>query len=383
MNFETRTQTQFVTIATPDVPFSLANGERLEHAELAYETYGELNGDGSNAILVFHALSGSQHAAGFTDSVPGIGERWTDECQAGWWDGFIGSGKAVDTDRFFVICANYLGGCYGSTGPASMNPETGKHHGAEFPRVSLVDIVRSQMALLDRLGIQKLHACVGASLGGLLSLLLATRFPDRVDIVVPFATGAEITPLQRLLNFEQIFAIESDPMFKGGGYSLNEPPNTGLAVARMIGHKTFVSLDAMQERANTEIIQRTDELPWYRLTNTLESYMLHQAQKFVTRFDANTYLRILNAWQNFNLLEGMPQMEISGLFKRCRKHRILVFTIDSDVCFYPDEQNHLVKLLKSADVDVTRITVHSDKGHDSFLLEPLLYQPYLRSFLME
>ena len=383
MDTTTRTETRFASIATPDAPFALLNGDNLTNAQIAYETYGELNADRSNAVLVFHALSGSQHAAGFTESVPGVGDRWTEECRTGWWDGFVGSGKAIDTDHFFVICANYIGGCYGSTGPSSINPTTDRPYGSTFPRVTLPDIVRSQIQLLDQLGIERLHACVGASLGGILAQILATRFPDRVGIVVPFATGCEVTPLQRLLNFEQIFAIESDPGFHGGDYPSDAPPNHGLAVARMIGHKTFVSLEAMQERAHTEIIQRSDDLGWYQLNNTLESYMLHQAQKFVKRFDANTYLRILNAWQTMDMLRGLSYPSVEVLFKNCRKQRFLVFTIDSDVCFYPEEQNHLVKLLKSVDVDVTWITVHSDKGHDSFLLEPLLYQPYLRSFLMD
>ncbi len=377
------TETQFLQFATPEQPFKLLGGESLKDAVLAYETYGKLNEDRSNAVLVFHALSGSQHAAGMTAAVDGVGDRWTDECQVGWWNDFIGPDKAIDTDSFFVICCNYLGGCYGSTGPGSTNPETGRPYGASFPRISFADIVRSQVRLLDSLGIKKLHGVVGASLGGSLAQSLATRYPDRVGRVVLIATNSAVTPLQRIHNFEQVFAIENDPLFNGGDYDPSKPPNRGLAVARMIGHKTYVSLVAMQERARDEIVSQSDNLAWYQLTSTLESYMLHQAQKFTKRFDANTYLRIISAWQQFDLAAEALCESIDEAFVRCRNQKFLIFSIDSDVCFYPEEQAQLADQLKNAGADATRITVHSDKGHDAFLLEPVLFQPYLRAFLAE
>lgn len=378
-----RVETKFLKFATSDRPFKLVGGDSLCDAILAYETYGQLNANRSNAVLVFHALSGSQHAAGFNETVAGMGERWTEECQIGWWDDFIGPDKAIDTDSFFVICCNYLGGCYGSTGPSSINPETGRPYGAGFPRITLSDIVRSQMRLLDELGIRKLHGTVGASLGGILGLSLATRYPDRVGKVIQIATGSVVTPLQRIHNFEQVLAIENDPEFNGGDYDLNSPPNRGLAVARMIGHKTYISLEAMQERARNEIVSPSDDLAWYHLSSTLESYMLHQAQKFTKRFDANTYLRIINAWQHFDLVAESQSVSLNEVLVRCRGQKFLVFSIDSDVCFYPEEQSVLTERLKNAGVEATRITVHSDKGHDAFLLEPVLFQPYLRAFLSE
>ncbi|MFM8360936.1 MAG: alpha/beta fold hydrolase, partial [Verrucomicrobiota bacterium] len=228
---------------------------------------------------------------------------------------------------------------------------------------------------------ETLHAAIGASLGGLLSLSLATRYPERVRTVIPFATGARITPLQRLHNFEQICAIEADPNFRGGDYYDGPRPERGLALARIIGHKTFVSLSAMEERARAEIVRRDDALAWYQLRNPLESYMLHQGRKFVRRFDANTYLRILDAWNRFDLVREAIATDLVALFSRCRKQNYLVFTIDSDACFYPAEQAELMEVLKRAGVDATRITVHSDKGHDSFLLEPHLYRPFLRAVL--
>ncbi len=376
-----RTETQFFQLATEGRPFFLQSGEALAPATLAYETYGTLNAARSNAIVVFHALSGSQHAAGWTESVPGVGARWTEECQPGWWDDFIGPGRGIDTSHFFVICVNYLGGCYGSTGPGSVDPRTGRPYGPRFPQLTVADIVDSQMALLDHLGIGTLHAAVGASLGGLMALSLATRYPERVRTIIPFATGVAITPLQRLHNFEQICAIESDPNFRGGDWYGGPPPDRGLALARIIGHKTFVSLSAMEERARTEIVRRDDSLAWYQLRNPLESYMLHQGRKFVKRFDANTYLRVLDAWQRFDLVREAVASDLVALFSRCRKQNYLVFTIDSDACFYPHEQARLMEILKQAGVDATRITVHSEKGHDSFLLEAHLYRPFLRAVL--
>ncbi len=374
-------ETQFQQIATPDRPLKLQCGETWTDVRIAYETYGELNEGKSNVVLLFHALSGSQHAAGFNPAVEGVGDCWTEECQTGWWNEFVGPGKALNTDKFFVICANYLGGCYGSTGPGSINPETGRPYGARFPSVGVSDIVDSQMRLLDELGIDALHAVVGASVGGMLTLNLATRYPGRVKRVAPIASNSAVTLLQRLHNFEQAFAIEADPRFRGGDYDPADPPTRGLAVARMIGHKTYVSLEAMQERARTVCIDKADNLEWYQLSSTLESYMLHQSQKFTQRFDANTYLRIIDAWQRFDLAREAGCSSIEEAFERCVGQRYHIFSIDSDVSFYPEEQGLVAEQLKAAGVEATRITVHSEKGHDAFLLEPFLFEPYLRAFL--
>ncbi len=360
-------------------PFTLQSGEALAQVRLAYEIYGEISPASDNVILVFHALTGSQHAAGINSSVPEAGDLWTDEMAEGWWSGFIGPGKALDTDRFAVLCVNYLGGCYGSTGPRSLNPSTDSPYGSSFPDVTLTDVVDSQVRLADELGIEKFHAVVGGSVGGLMCAVLATRYPERVEMVIPIAAGLEVTSLQVLHNFEQMFAIVTDPAFKGGDYYPGPGPELGLSLARMIGHKTFVSLDALRERARNEIVEHED-LGGYRVGHTLESYMLHQAQKFTKRFDANTYLRIMTLWQQFDLARevGAP---VEELLARCRDQRWMVFTIDSDVCFYPDEQEQMVGSLMSADVPVRRFTVHSNKGHDSFLVEPHLYTALLRSAL--
>lgn len=367
-------QTQFFHLNNP---FPLDSGESFDSITLAYETYGTLNQDASNAILVLHALTGSQHAAGINGAVPGIDPLWTDECVQGWWDAFIGPGKALDTDRYFVLCANYLGGCYGSTGPRSINPSTGKPYGSQFPQVSAWDVIRSQLCLLDHLGIDRLHAVIGGSMGGMLSILLATRCPQRVKNVLPIATGLETTVLHRVHNFEQILAIRNDPKFQGGDYYDHAPPKDGVLLARIISHKTFVSLGVMAKRAKQEIIVQQSVGDFYELSNPIESYMFYQGKKFAERFDANSYLCIMDMWQRFNLSAQQPD-----LFKDCGHQQYLIFSVDSDVCFYPEEQRVIVNALEAAQMNVKHITVHSDKGHDSFLLEPDLYAPYIH-FVLE
>jgi len=370
-------ETQFLTYGNADDPFVTASGESLPGVTIAYETYGELNADRSNAILLFHALSGSQHAAGTNKAVPGTDHRWTEEMHAGWWDGFIGPGRALDTKKYFVICANYLGGCYGSTGPASVNPATKKPWGGKFPRVNVRDIVRSQLPLLDHFGIEKLHAVVGTSLGGMMALDLAVHEPDRVANVITIGTGLRSHGLQQMHNLEQIIAITRDPDFRGGDYYGTPGPVHGLALARMISHKTFLWADVIEERARVDIVQPETDLPWYKISSSLESYMLYQGQKFVRRFDANTYLRIIDAWQQFDLYKDAKKAGWQPLFGRCKEQLYLVFTIDSDCCFYPDYQSEICAELKKAGVSHLRLTVHSEKGHDSFLLEPKLFTPHL------
>ena len=376
-------KTRFLTIGgSGEPPMVFTCGRSLGPIKVAYETYGQLNSSASNAVLVFHALSGSQHAAGINRSVHGAESFWNEDCYVGWWDSFIGPGKALDTDRYFVICANYLGGCYGSTGPSSLDPITGVPFGSTFPQVSVSDIVDSQKRLLSYLGIERLHALVGPSLGAMLALNFATRYPSSVEKVVIVSGGLEVTTLQRLLRFEQIRAIEADQNFRGGDYYDGPYPEAGLALARMIAHKTYISLHALEQRARTEVTQDADVGRFYKLSHPVESYMLHQGRKFVRRFDANTYLRIADAWQRSDLLGETGASSYEELFSRCRQQRFLVFTINSDVCFYPDEQTALAQTLKKSRVHCNQITVHSDKGHDAFLLEPELFSPYL-SFELE
>jgi homoserine O-acetyltransferase len=371
-------QTHFHTIATPERPFVFSNGRTLRHARLGYETYGKLSEAKDNVILLFHALSGSQHAGGTNTVGPGTDNPyWNEECHLGWWDPFIGPGKALNTRRFFIICINYLGGCYGSTGPASIDPETGKPYGSSFPDPTISDIVESQLRLLDDLGISKLLAVVGASMGGFAVLDFAVRHPDRVHCVIPIATGLRATVLAKAMNLEQIYAIEEDTRFRGGDYYDGPPPHSGLTLARMISHKTFVSLSLMETRAKREIRQPDDVLSGYKIQHQVESYILHQGRKFVRRFDANTYLRIIKAWQSFDLPRRVANGDVTRTLKRCRKQVWVLFSINSDVCFFPEEQVEIADALKANGIDYQHITVHSEKGHDSFLLEPDLYSPYI------
>jgi len=359
--------------------FELRDGSSLPAFEIAYETWGELKADGSNAVLLFHALSGSHHAAGFNQSIPGVGDLWQPEMHDGWWEDMIGPGKALDTDRFFIVCPNYLGGCYGSTGPASINPETGKAWGAAFPSISAADQVNAFALMLDSFGIQRLHAVIGPSVGGLIALTFATRLPERVYHVISMASGFKTTVLNRLILFEQILAIENDQNFKGGDFYDKEPPLYGLALARMISHKTFVHLDSIEKRSRRDVVQDDDVFAWYKVQDQVQSYVLHQGKKFVRRFDANTYLRIIDLWSRYNAVFEGDASSPQELFEPCAKHgqKWLVFSIDSDFCFYPEEQSELAGHLEAAGVDTMHITVHSDKGHDSFLLEPALYTPHI------
>jgi homoserine O-acetyltransferase len=212
---------------------------------------------------------------------------------------------------------------------------------------------------------------------------MATRYPEKAKIVIPIACSHEVTVLQRIHNFEQVYAIEADPCFRGGDYYGGPIPRKGLALARMIAHKTYISLQVMENRARGEVVRQEEDLERYEITHPVESYMLHQGQKFVDRFDANTYVRIMEAWQKADLVADTGAQDTREVFSRCGDQRFLIFSIDSDVCSYPEEQAALEQILKECHLPVQHITVHSDKGHDAFLLEPELFTPYLSYTLEE
>ncbi len=374
------TRTHFFETGSASDPILLREGGSLPGATIAYETWGELNADKSNAILLFHALSGAHHAAGFTRTIETVEALWNEEMQHGWWEDMVGPGKALDTNKYFVICANYLGGCYGSTGPRSTNPDTGKPWGGDFPAVSAADQVEVFNRLVDHFGINVLHAIVGPSVGGLVALTFATLLPAKTRNVITIASGFKTTVLNRLILFEQILAIENDPYFNAGNYYDTDGPLYGLALARMISHKTFVHLDAIERRARQDVVQQNDVLAWYNVRDQFQSYMLHQGKKFVKRFDANTYLRIIDMWSRFDALNEARAQSPADLLAGAKAagQNWLVFSIDSDFCFYPEEQTELVQHLEASRIDVMHITVHSEKGHDSFLLEPDLYTPHIQ-----
>jgi len=336
-----QTETRYLEYGNADEPVKLKSGGSLNGVRIAYETWGELNEAKDNAILIFHALSGSHRVTG-QGGAPEVGaELWNESLDEGWWRELVGPGKSIDTDQYFVICPNYLGGCYGSTGPSDVNPETGKAYGHSFPQVNVADQADMGAKVIESLGIEKLHGLVGPSVGGLCALTFATNYAERVERVVLMASGFKTTVLNRLILFEQILAIENDPHFNGGDYYEGEKPDYGLALARM------------------------------------------QGKKFVERFDANTYLRIVDMWSRYDAVKEGDAEDAKALLSRCAAagQKFLIFSIDSDFCFYPEEQQEITRNLEAAEVPVTHITVHSDKGHDSFLIDHHLYGPHLKQMM--
>lgn len=361
---------------------TLESGAVLPDVQLAYETYGTLNADKGNVLLLFHALTGSQHAHGWNPAVPGIGERWTEENHQGWWDTMIGPGKPLDTDRYFIICVNLLGGCYGSAGPSSPHPEDGKPWGSRFPALAIADQARCQAMLLDALGIERV-TLVGPSVGGLVALSFAVLFPNRVKGVVSIGSGYRASIEHRLSVFEQILAIELDPDFKGGDYDESNPPKRGLAFARIIGHKAFVCHENLEERARKDVGDRCGMLCSYSPKRSTQSYMLHQGTKFAKRFDANSYILIADMWSEFDICDQQETDSFTLALEPCAKASIpfLIFSIDTDCCFRREEQVRFVSLLKEAGIPAEFHEIHSGKGHDSFLLEPELYAEATARFL--
>lgn len=370
-------ETHFLTAGD----FTLDSGEVLPDARLAYETYGTLNAEASNAILLFHALTGSQHAHGYNPRVPGVEPLWQEENHQGWWDAMIGPGRPLDTDRYFIVCANLLGSCYGSSGPYALHPD-GRPWGGRFPRVSAADQARIQVDLLAHLGIEQFHV-IGPSVGGLAGLALTALFPEKVKGFISIGSGYVPLIEHQLSVFEQILAIELDPLFCGGHYALDAPPLRGLAFARIIGHKAFVYQQGLENRARAATGDRCGMLSWYAPTRNTQSYMLHQGTKFARRFDANAYLRLADMWISFDLprLTGAP--DLAAALNGCRREQVpfLVFGIDTDACFPQEAQSELTQQLRRAGIPAELQIVHSLKGHDSFLLEPERYAEAITRFL--
>lgn len=370
-------QTQFFPLRSITIGSTL-----FTNAELAYESYGELNADKSNAILLFHALSGSQHAHGMNPSVEGVGDLWKKENHEGWWDYMIGEGKPLDTGKYFIICVNYLGSCYGSTGPMSICPEDDKPWGSRFPWVSAADQAHAHIQLLDSLGIEKLQL-VGPSVGGLIALSFAVLYPDRVKGVVSIGSGYKSSIEHQLSLFEQICAIELDGKFCDGRYDLGDPPLRGLALARIIGHKSFVYQEGLSQRARAVVGQSSDLLCHYAPKSNAQSYMIHQGEKFAKRFDANAYIRIADMWASFDICTQQGVESFAEAIEPIRRHNIpfLIFSIDSDACFRPQEQEDFAVQLANNDIPTQLCLIESIKGHDSFLLEPELYAEALAMHL--
>ena len=360
-------QMQFADFESPLV---LQSGATLRKWRLAYETCGKLNDAKTNAVLICHALSGSQHAAGYYQG---------DEKNVGWWDNFIGPGKPVDTEKFFVVCPNNLGGCHGSTGPAAPHPDDNKPYGSRFPVVTVEDWVRSQKMLADSLGIKQFAAVVGGSLGGMQALRWAVDYPQSLRAAVAVAAAAKLTALNIAFNDIARQAIVRDPHFHGGDYyEHNEFPRRGLGVARMLGHVTYLSGAAMAAKFGRE--RRSPEARFdYETEFEVESYLRYQGEKFSGLFDANTYLLMTRALDYFDPASDAAG-DLSRAFEKATAEFFLL-SFSSDWRFPPSSSRELARALLASGKRASYIEVQSEEGHDSFLLANPLYHNAVRAFM--
>jgi len=362
-------QRQYFTFAE-DEPMLLDSGETLGPITLAYETYGQLNRDRSNAILILHALSGDAHAAGY---------HTPQDTKPGWWDDCIGPGKAFDTNRFFVICSNVIGGCQGSTGPSSINPATGKPYGLSFPVITIGDMVRAQRHLIDHLGIDKLLAVAGGSMGGMQVLQWTVSYPERVRAALPLATTARHSPM--LIAFSEVGrqAIYADPNWNHGDYYDGPRPNAGLAVARMIGHITYLSEESMHQKFGRRLQNRERFGYDFDTDFAIEGYLRHKGTQFTNRFDANSYLYVTKALDYFDLAHGHG--DLATAFSRSAHIMFLVVSFTSDWLYPAYHSRELVSALISVGADVTYCNLQSTWGHDAFLLEVETMTKLISDFL--
>lgn len=334
----------------------LDSGEVLEGVEIAYETYGELAPDKSNAILVCHALTGDQYVAS-THPITG---------KPGWWEGMVGPGRPIDTDRFHVICANVIGSCMGSTGPASLAGD-GKPYAMRFPVITIRDMVRAIVALLDGLGIERLHAVVGGSMGGMQALSLAANWPERADRVLVIASTARHSAQNIAFHEVGRQAIMADPAWQGGAYYANESaPDNGLAVARMAAHITYLSEEGLTEKFGRRLQDRESKSFGFDADFQVESYLRYQGSGFTQRFDANSYLYITRAMDYFDLAEehgGKLADAFAGTYAR-----FCLISFDTDWLYPTAESRHIVHALNSTRAQVSFVELSASAGHDSFLL---------------
>ncbi len=333
---------------------TLESAEKFGPVTIAYETYGALNSEKTNAVLVTHALSGDAHAAGIHEG----------QSDPGWWDSMIGPGKAFDTDKYFVICSNVLGGCKGSTGPSSVNSKTGKPYALDFPLISIGDIVNCQKRLIEHLGIEKLLSVVGGSMGGMQVLSWLVNYPDKISSAIPIATATKHSPQQ--IAFDEVGrqAIMADSHWKEGNYYNGPLPAKGLAVARMIGHITYMSDASMEEKFGR---QKKNNAEPFKFTADfeIEGYLRYRGDNFVKRFDANSYLYITKAMDNFDASYGKP---LEDALKDV-KAKILVVAFKSDWLYPAYQSKDIVKACKLSGVEASYCEVDSTYGHDAFLLE--------------
>ena len=349
---------RFHVTAMPPGEMHLDCGARLGPITLAYEVYGTLNADRSNAILILHALSGDSHVAGYYSEA--------DE-KPGWWDSMVGPGKGIDTDKYFIVCSNIIGSCMGSTGPYSPNPKTGKPYGLEFPVVTIGDMVRTQKSLMDALGIDRLLAVVGGSIGGMQVLEWCVRYPDRVASAIPLATTTKHSALAIAFNEIARQAIMTDPNWQDGNYYSGSRPETGLAVARMIGHVTYLSDQSMRLKFGRRLQNKNDFSFSFDPEFQVESYLRHQGKSFVERFDANAFLYITKAADYFDLAEQHGNGSMVEAFSKARA-RFLVVSFTSDWLYPTYQSREMVKAIKKTGQDVSFCEIEAKWGHDAFLI---------------
>ncbi|GAK57727.1 homoserine O-acetyltransferase [Candidatus Vecturithrix granuli] len=354
-NTKNHVATQYVTFGNPPDELTLESGESFGPVTLAYETYGTLNPDKSNAILVLHAFTGDAHAAGYHEG----------DTKPGWWDDMIGPGKAFDTDAYFVICSNVLGGCKGSTGPSSINPNTGAPYGLDFPLITIGDMVACQKRLIEYLGITQLLSVAGGSMGGMQVLAWLTMYPEFLRSAIPIATTMKHSPQQIAFNEVGRQAIMSDPHWNSGKYYDGPLPARGLSVARMIGHITYMSDVSMEEKFGR---QKKTEVQPFKFTPDfeVEGYLNYRGDNFVKRFDANSYLYISKAMDNFDATRGQT---LNKAFERARNVQVLIMAFKSDWLYPAYQSQEIVKACKLCGIETTYCEIHSTYGHDAFLLE--------------
>jgi homoserine O-acetyltransferase len=364
---------KYFTFANPPEQLVLESGAKLGPVTIAYETYGTLNEQQDNCILLAHAFSGDSHAAGFYATDSG-------DDKPGWWDFVVGPGKGIDTDRYFVICPNILGSCMGSTGPGSTNPETSKPYGLDFPMMTIGDIVITQKALIDHLGISQLLAVIGGSVGGMQVLEWFVRFPEMVRAAVPIATTMRHSALAIAFNEIARQSIMADPNWKQGNYYGGEKPDMGLAVARMVGHVTYLSDEAMRRKFGRKLQDKASFSFGFDGDFQVESYLRHQGSKFVGRFDANSLLYITKASDYFDVVEQMCNPE---LFKGTKNNqtKFLIVSYSSDWLYPTYQAKELVKSLKRCGQDVSFCEIEADCGHDAFLIPDQRFTELLGGFL--
>ena len=370
-------------------PLRLDSGHALAPVRIAYETYGTLAPAKDNTILVCHALSGDAHAAGWSDdptaptTVDGVGAAERGTSGLGWWDGMIGPGKAFDTDRYFVVSTNLIGSCRGSTGPGSIDPATGKPYGATFPVLTVGDMVRAERAFLHELGVQTLLAASGGSLGGMQALEWAVAYPDAVRAIVPIASAARLGTQGIAWNAIARSAITSDPNWQGGAYyGTGRTPDAGIKVARMVGHITYLSAQAVREKFGRRF-QRGGDEPLYELASPdfeVESYLRYQAESFAARFDANAYLYISRALTYFDLARSYGDGSLERAVAHVRA-AVLLLSFSSDWLYPPRDSEDVADALRAAGKDVRHAIIDADYGHDSFLLEEAEMTREIAAFL--